>query len=92
MVPTLTVEPNQLITQSPQVSQEGKVFAGWYLDEAYTELFDFGFNKVNEDMTLHAKWKIQQITMKPLRFYLLVIVSLKMHIDTYMRLLNLWYS
>lgn len=57
MVPTLTVEPNQLITQIPQVSQEGKVFAGWYLDEAYTELFDFGFNKVNENMTLHAKWK-----------------------------------
>ncbi|MDO4983167.1 MAG: InlB B-repeat-containing protein, partial [Eubacteriales bacterium] len=35
---------------------EGHIFAGWYADEGYTELWDFENGVAEEDMTLYAKW------------------------------------
>lgn len=38
--------------------REGYVFAGWYKDEAFTEIFTFGADgdKITKDTTLHAQW------------------------------------
>lgn len=38
--------------------REGYVFAGWYKDEAFTEIFTFGADgdKISQDITLYARW------------------------------------
>ena len=38
--------------------REGYVFAGWYKDEAFTEIFTFGADgdKITKDTTLYAQW------------------------------------
>ena len=36
--------------------REGRIFAGWYYDAEYTERWDFEADKVEDHMTLHAKW------------------------------------
>ena len=38
--------------------REGYVFAGWYKDEAFTEIFTFGADgdKITKDITLYAQW------------------------------------
>ena len=37
-------------------TKENQLFAGWYKDEALTQLFKFGQDIVEEDMTLYARW------------------------------------
>lgn len=37
-------------------SRTGRIFAGWYEDEAYTKRWDFEKGTVEKDMTLYAKW------------------------------------
>ena len=36
--------------------EAGKVFAGWYRDEARTDLWDFETDQVEKNMTLYAGW------------------------------------
>lgn len=36
--------------------REGRTFAGWYYDAECTERWDFEADKVEENMTLYAKW------------------------------------
>ena len=35
---------------------DGRTFAGWYYDAEYTERWDFEADKVEDNMTLYAKW------------------------------------
>ena len=37
-------------------SRMGRTFAGWYYDAEYTERWDFENDKVEDNMTLYAKW------------------------------------
>lgn len=39
-----------------QPSKEGRVFAGWFYDVECTERWDFENDKVEDNMTLYAKW------------------------------------
>ena len=36
--------------------REGRTFAGWFYDAEYTERWDFENDKVEDNMTLYAKW------------------------------------
>ncbi|ANY67551.1 hypothetical protein BBD42_14520 [Paenibacillus sp. BIHB 4019] len=38
--------------------REGYVFAGWYIDPALTEAYNFKTTYVNNDFTLYAKWTV----------------------------------
>lgn len=49
-VPRFTV-----MTEIETPEKEGYVFGGWYLDRAYTQLYDFS-QPVNEPLYLYAKW------------------------------------
>ncbi len=49
-VPRFTV-----MTEIETPEKEGYVFAGWYLDRNYTQLYDFN-QPVNEPFYLYAKW------------------------------------
>jgi|GEM_PF-5078481 len=49
------VDVNSYIA-GPQVSREGYILDGWYIDDTYHELFDFS-QPVTNDITLYAKWE-----------------------------------
>ena len=44
------------VTRPAQPKRVGRMFAGWYTDEAYTERWDFEADTVSDNMTLYAKW------------------------------------
>lgn len=47
----------QVLNRPVDPIKSGKMFAGWYKDQALTELWDFENDQVNDDITLYAKWK-----------------------------------
>ena len=53
---TNTYDYDSLIGWHPSVSKEGYKFEGWYLDEAFTQKWNFETDVVKGDMTLYAKW------------------------------------
>jgi uncharacterized repeat protein (TIGR02543 family) len=54
----ITVVPESQIEAPARPTKSGYVFAAWYRDEACTEFFDFKRDEVTEDMTLYAKWLV----------------------------------
>ena len=53
---TNTYDYDSLIGWPPSVSKEGYKLDGWYLDEAFTQKWNFETDVVKGDMTLYAKW------------------------------------
>ena len=54
---TVTAKVGEPIVLTFPMNKSGYVFAGWYLDEAYTERFDISRGKNdNTDITLYARW------------------------------------
>ena len=49
------IEKGSKLEQPADPVNEGKVFGGWYIDEAYHDKFDFN-TPVDKDMILYAKW------------------------------------
>ena len=45
-----------LVTRPEQPVRPGRAFAGWYTDESCTKRWDFDNDKVEDNMTLYAKW------------------------------------
>lgn len=54
----MTVVPESQIEAPARLAKSGYVFAAWYRDEVCTDFFDFKRDKVSEDMTLYAKWLV----------------------------------
>lgn len=50
------IKKGGLIARPEEPSRVGRTFAGWYSDEARTMRWDFENDKVEENMTLYAKW------------------------------------
>ena len=53
---TYTLDYDSLIGRRPSVSKTGYKLEGWYLDEAFTQKWNFETDVVKGDMTLYAKW------------------------------------
>lgn len=49
-------------TSEPTPTRTYYTLEGWYTDESFTQKFDFGF-EITSDLTLYAKWKINQYTI-----------------------------
>lgn len=49
------------ITPPTDPALDGYIFNGWYKDEACTEAWNFDSDVVTGNITLYAKWKIQEI-------------------------------
>lgn len=50
------VKKGSLVERPEEPRRPGRMFAGWYFDEDCTERWDFESDKVEENMTLYAKW------------------------------------
>ena len=63
-VASLSVEYNGKAVAPTDITRTGYTFAGWYTDNStFTNLFDFTNTKVTEDITLFAKWTINNYTI-----------------------------
>ena len=54
----VTVVPESQIEAPARPTKSGYVFAAWYRDETFTDFFDFKNDEVTGDMTLYAKWLV----------------------------------
>ena len=50
------VSENTHVLMPEKPTKEGYIFAGWYADAAFTQVFDFDSTAVTQSMTLYAKW------------------------------------
>ena len=58
------VEENKKATEPTEPSATGYTFDGWYTDQACSDDKKFDFNTpITEDITLYAKWTINQYTV-----------------------------
>ena len=55
-IPNQKVKKGGLVTCPEQPVRLGRAFAGWYCDESCTKRWDFDNDKVEDNMTLFAKW------------------------------------
>ncbi|MBQ7792286.1 MAG: InlB B-repeat-containing protein, partial [Clostridia bacterium] len=60
-VATASVTKGKTVKQPADPVKEGYTFAGWYLDEALTEAFDFE-TKITKSIKLYAKWDAVSVT------------------------------
>lgn len=55
-IPDQKVKKGGYAERPAQPSRNGRTFAGWFFDDEYTERWDFENDKVEDNMTLYAKW------------------------------------
>ncbi|MHC5226801.1 InlB B-repeat-containing protein [Enterococcus sp. LJL99] len=55
LVPSQSIAENATVIKPNDPTKEGYTFAGWYVDEALTQLFDFN-TPITQATTLYAKW------------------------------------
>ena len=54
--PYTAVSSGSLIERPEDPVEAGKVLSFWYLDEEFTQAWDFDTDEVNENITLYARW------------------------------------
>ena len=55
-IPDQKVRKGGYVQRPAEPTRNGRIFAGWYYDDEYTERWDFEDDKVEDNMTLYAKW------------------------------------
>ena len=50
------VKKGGYVERPAEPTRNGRVFGGWYYDAEYTERWDFENDKVQDNLTLYAKW------------------------------------
>lgn len=55
-VPSQEVLAGNVCVRPDAPIREGYAFSGWYQDISYTAIWDFAVNRVNENITLYARW------------------------------------
>ena len=59
---TLFTDVDGRISEFPEVTKEGALFAGWYYDEDFTQPFDER-KEITTDINLYAKWSSENYTV-----------------------------
>jgi len=62
-VNALQADYNTTITQPADPTKTGYMFAGWYKDSGLTTAWDFHTDVITSDITLYAKWTVNQYTV-----------------------------
>ena len=55
-IPEQRIKKGGFAARPAEPKREGRMFAGWYIDELYIHRWDFEEDKVIDNMTLYAKW------------------------------------
>ncbi len=59
----LLVKDNGYISSDYILEKEGYTFDGWYLEDTFVTPFDFEDDTITSDITLYAKWSLNQYTI-----------------------------
>ena len=59
----IELQKNNLITTAVETTKVGYTFVGWYSDEALETEFDIETQVITDDITLYAKWEINEYTV-----------------------------
>ena len=59
-VASQTVKGGEKATEPRDPTRSGHTFDAWYKEAAFTNLWRFNTDVVNENITLHAKWNVEQ--------------------------------
>jgi uncharacterized repeat protein (TIGR02543 family) len=62
-VAPITTNYNTSVTAPTPPTKTGYTFSGWYKDTGFTSEWNFSTEKVTQDITLYAKWTINQYTV-----------------------------
>ena len=55
-IPDQKVKKGGYVQRPAEPTRNARTFAGWYFDDEYTERWDFETDKVQDNMTLYARW------------------------------------
>jgi uncharacterized repeat protein (TIGR02543 family) len=55
-IPEQKVRKGSCAQRPAEPKREGRIFAGWFYDAECTERWDFEEDKVEDNLTLYAKW------------------------------------
>ncbi|MEK5040545.1 InlB B-repeat-containing protein [Sporosarcina sp. FSL K6-3457] len=58
------VDPDALLSPPPVPTKLGHIFVGWYTEVELTKEWDFTAEKLQEEMTLYAKWTVNTYTIR----------------------------
>ena len=58
-----TIADGSKVTQPADPTRDGYTFDGWYSDASLTTAWIFDSDTVSKDMTLYAKWKVNEYTV-----------------------------
>lgn len=72
---------NELLTEVTEPSASGYIFDGWFKESTYDNEWDFANDHVTSDLTLHAKWLPQSLTITSHPTYLTTTDKLTLGID-----------
>lgn len=61
-VASQTVEDGDLALLPGEPTKEGYIFDGWYKEDILTTVWDFANDVVTADVTLYAKWQLDEVT------------------------------
>ncbi|MHC1692950.1 MAG: InlB B-repeat-containing protein [Sphaerochaetaceae bacterium] len=64
VAPLQGIESGSLVQKPADPVQTGYLFLGWFKDIALQTTWDFGLDRVEEDLTLYAKWEVITYSVK----------------------------
>ncbi|RAI93586.1 putative repeat protein (TIGR02543 family) [Paenibacillus pabuli] len=63
-IDSLTVDYGSHLSSPAEPTKQGYTFGGWYVDSAFSTLFDFSTTSIVSDTTIYAKWNINTYTVQ----------------------------
>jgi len=67
-VESQVVDENELVVEPQSPTKANNTFEGWYIDEEYTELWDFENDRVEREIEMYAKWEEKAAIMYRVEF------------------------
>jgi len=55
-VDSQTIQQGSLVTEPAEPEKTGYLFGGWYADDSFNTVWDFGTDTIDGDTTIYARW------------------------------------
>lgn len=53
----------EIVEEPKDITKEGYKLVGWYRDSQYQNIFNINFVKIDQELTLYAKWEIKKLNV-----------------------------